>query len=122
MTRFIAGRLLQALLGLIFITTLVFFLVPDFTMIAFATALDPLRSANRMLGYEAYRWRLASIDGKPVPQVLIKVLSEKPKNFGAEQRFKAAPEPLVFPGDHVFQPPPSRLDEAEAPSGDGEQM
>ena len=44
----------------------VFFLVPDFTMIAFATALDPLRSANRMLGYEAYRWRLASIDGKPV--------------------------------------------------------
>jgi transcriptional regulator GlxA family with amidase domain len=35
-------------------------------MIAFATALDPLRSANRMLGYEAYRWRLASIDGKPV--------------------------------------------------------
>ncbi|TIX54838.1 MAG: AraC family transcriptional regulator, partial [Mesorhizobium sp.] len=44
----------------------VFFLVPDFTMIAFATALDPLRSANRMLGYEAYSWRLASIDGKPV--------------------------------------------------------
>lgn len=44
----------------------VFFLVPDFTMIAFATALDPLRSANRMLGYEAYRWRLTSIDGKAV--------------------------------------------------------
>lgn len=44
----------------------VFFLVPDFTMIAFATALDPLRSANRMLGYEAYKWRLASIDGRPV--------------------------------------------------------
>ncbi|WP_413813616.1 GlxA family transcriptional regulator [Mesorhizobium sp. Root157] len=35
-------------------------------MIAFATALDPLRSANRMLGYEAYTWRLTSIDGKPV--------------------------------------------------------
>lgn len=46
--------------------SIVFFLVPDFTMIAFATALDPLRSANRMLGYEAYRWRLASLDGKPV--------------------------------------------------------
>lgn len=44
----------------------VFFLIPDFTMIAFATALDPLRSANRMLGYEAYSWRLASFDGKPV--------------------------------------------------------
>jgi transcriptional regulator GlxA family with amidase domain len=46
--------------------SLVFFLVPDFTMVAFATALDPLRLANRMLGYEAYKWRLASIDGKPV--------------------------------------------------------
>lgn len=44
----------------------VFFLVPDFTMIAFATALDPLRSANRMLGHEAYSWRLASVDGRPV--------------------------------------------------------
>ena len=46
--------------------SLVFFLVPDFTMVAFATALDPLRLANRMLGYEAYKWRLASVDGKPV--------------------------------------------------------
>ena len=44
----------------------VFFLVPDFTMVAFATALDPLRLANRMLGYPAYTWRLASYDGKPV--------------------------------------------------------
>ncbi|PZO77819.1 MAG: AraC family transcriptional regulator, partial [Mesorhizobium amorphae] len=35
-------------------------------MVAFATALDPLRLANRMLGYEAYKWRLASQDGKPV--------------------------------------------------------
>ncbi|MBI1619159.1 GlxA family transcriptional regulator [Aquamicrobium sp. cd-1] len=46
--------------------SIVFFLTPEFTMIAFATALEPLRSANRMLGYEAYRWRLASVDGQPV--------------------------------------------------------
>jgi len=46
--------------------TIVFFLTPEFTMMAFATALEPLRAANRMLGYEAYRWRLASIDGAPV--------------------------------------------------------
>ncbi len=45
---------------------IVFFLVPDFTMIAFATAIEPLRSANRMLGDGGYNWRLASIDGKPV--------------------------------------------------------
>ncbi len=44
----------------------VFFLVPDFSMIAFATALEPLRLANRMLGYDAYKWRLSSTDGKPV--------------------------------------------------------
>ncbi|MCT8997016.1 GlxA family transcriptional regulator [Chelativorans intermedius] len=46
--------------------SLVFFLVPNFTMIAFATALEPLRAANRMVGYEAYGWRLASADGQPV--------------------------------------------------------
>ncbi|MBX3530883.1 MAG: GlxA family transcriptional regulator [Rhizobiaceae bacterium] len=46
--------------------TIVFFLVSDFTMMAFATALEPLRVANRMLGFEAYKWRLASLDGRPV--------------------------------------------------------
>jgi len=46
--------------------SIVFFLVPDFTLIAFSTAIEPLRLANRMLGYDAYRWRLASADGKPV--------------------------------------------------------
>lgn len=46
--------------------SIVFFLVHNFSMIAFATAIEPLRLANRMLGYEAYRWRLASVDGKPV--------------------------------------------------------
>ncbi|HHV69717.1 MAG TPA: GlxA family transcriptional regulator, partial [Ochrobactrum intermedium] len=38
--------------------SIVFFLVPNFSMIAFATAIEPLRIANRMLGYDAYRWRL----------------------------------------------------------------
>lgn len=46
--------------------SIVFYLVPNFTMVAFATALDPLRIANRMLGFEAYKWRLASQDGRPV--------------------------------------------------------
>lgn len=46
--------------------SIVFFLVPDFTMIAFATAIEPLRAANRMLGYDAYQWRLASLQGSPV--------------------------------------------------------
>ncbi|MCK1978242.1 hypothetical protein LNK15_14500, partial [Jeotgalicoccus huakuii] len=34
--------------------SIVFFLVPNFSMIAFATAIEPLRIANRMLGYDAY--------------------------------------------------------------------
>lgn len=46
--------------------TFVFFLIPDFTMVAFATAIEPLRLANRMLGYPAYDWRLSSVDGKAV--------------------------------------------------------
>ncbi len=46
--------------------SIVFFMVPDFSMLAFATAVEPLRLANRMAGYETYRWRLASYDGAPV--------------------------------------------------------
>ena len=46
--------------------SIVFLLVPNFSMIAFATAIEPLRIANRLLGHEAYRWRLASPNGKPV--------------------------------------------------------
>ncbi|WP_337266666.1 GlxA family transcriptional regulator [Oryzifoliimicrobium ureilyticus] len=46
--------------------SLVFFMVPQFTMLPFSAAIDTLRIANRMLGYEAYRWRLASIDGQKV--------------------------------------------------------
>ncbi|MGI9355927.1 MAG: GlxA family transcriptional regulator [Rhizobiaceae bacterium] len=44
----------------------VFFLVPDFSMIAFATAIEALRLANRMLTHESYKWRLSSVDGQPV--------------------------------------------------------
>lgn len=44
----------------------VFFLVEEFSMIAFSMAIEPLRIANRMVGHEAYKWRLASLDGEPV--------------------------------------------------------
>lgn len=46
--------------------TIVFFLVPNFSMIAFTTAIEPLRLANRMIGQEVYTWRLASMDGNSV--------------------------------------------------------
>ncbi|MCT8971175.1 GlxA family transcriptional regulator [Microbaculum marinisediminis] len=44
---------------------IVFFLVPNFSMIAFATAIEPLRLANRHLGQQYYKWRLASETGSP---------------------------------------------------------
>ena len=46
--------------------TIVFLLVPNFSMIAFANAIEPLRIANRVFGREIYRWSLASADGRAV--------------------------------------------------------
>ena len=46
--------------------SLVFFMVPQFTMLPFSAAIDTLRIANRMLGYQAYTWRLTSVDGNKV--------------------------------------------------------
>ena len=42
-----------------------FFLVPKFSMIAFTSAVEALRLANRMSGKTLYRWALYSADGKP---------------------------------------------------------
>src|SRR5262245_27739967 len=46
--------------------TIGFLLVPNFPMMAFASAIEPLRSANRQSGTELYRWRLFSADGGAV--------------------------------------------------------
>jgi transcriptional regulator GlxA family with amidase domain len=43
-----------------------FLLVPNFSMIAFASAVEPLRLANRASGKELYEWHLFSPDGKPI--------------------------------------------------------
>lgn len=42
----------------------VFALVPDFTHMAFACAVDPLRIANLISGETLYRWSYASADGE----------------------------------------------------------
>lgn len=44
----------------------VFLLIDRFSMIAFASAIEPLRVANRMAQHQIYSWRLASVDGEPV--------------------------------------------------------
>jgi len=42
----------------------VFFLMQDFTHLAFSCAIEPLRIANLVSGKELYRWTLASEDGR----------------------------------------------------------
>ena len=39
-------------------TTIGFLLIRDFSMMSVVSALEPLRGANRLLGHEAYGWRL----------------------------------------------------------------
>ena len=34
-----------------------FLVIPDFSMIAFTAAVEPLRLANRVFGRDLYRWR-----------------------------------------------------------------
>ena len=43
-----------------------FFLIDEFSMIAFASAIEPLRAANRLYGKKLYSWRLISEDGGSV--------------------------------------------------------
>ena len=45
---------------------IVFYLVPEFSMIAFSTAIEPLRLANRLQEKPSYSWHLSSHDGEPV--------------------------------------------------------
>ncbi|MBA4324629.1 MAG: GlxA family transcriptional regulator [Rhodobacter sp.] len=47
--------------------SLALLVLPQASILEVASALDPLRNANRHLGSEAYRWRVVSPDGAPVP-------------------------------------------------------
>lgn len=47
--------------------TIALLVLPQASILEVASALDPLRSANRHLGHEAYRWRVVTPDGAPVP-------------------------------------------------------
>jgi transcriptional regulator GlxA family with amidase domain len=43
-----------------------FLLVPQFSMMAFSAAIEPLRSANRMSERHLFEWQLVSVDGREV--------------------------------------------------------
>lgn len=72
--------------------TLVFFLIPEFTLLPFSAAVETLRIANRMLGYKAYDWRLTSADGQKVYSssgIALEVdssLADERRNLSGEQR------------------------------------
>lgn len=63
----------------------VFALVEDFTHIAFACAVDPLRIANLISGQELYRWSYASEDG-------FFAKSSDGTKIAVDQSFAALPE------------------------------
>lgn len=44
----------------------VFLALPNFSMIAFTTAIEPLRLANRFLTEDTYFWQIISVDGQSV--------------------------------------------------------
>ena len=45
------------------VTKFVFMLLPKFSLMAFTSAIEPLRIANRLSGKNIYEWRIASDDG-----------------------------------------------------------
>lgn len=47
--------------------TLGVLVLPQASILEVASTLDPMRSANRHLGAQAYRWRILTPDGGPVP-------------------------------------------------------
>ncbi|MEZ5798005.1 MAG: GlxA family transcriptional regulator [Paracoccaceae bacterium] len=47
--------------------TLALLVLPQASILEVASVLDPMRNANRQLGQEAFRWRVVSPDGAPVP-------------------------------------------------------
>ena len=43
-----------------------FLLLPQFSMLAFSSAVEPLRAANRLSGRALYDWRILTADGRPI--------------------------------------------------------
>jgi transcriptional regulator GlxA family with amidase domain len=44
-----------------------FLLVPDYSMLAFTSAIEPLRMANRLAGNTLYQWIVVTAGGEPIP-------------------------------------------------------
>ncbi|WP_027134817.1 GlxA family transcriptional regulator [Geminicoccus roseus] len=67
--------------------TVGFLLLDRFSMMAFTSALEPLRVANRVAGRELYRWRIFSLDGLPVRASNgLMVVADEPLSASSQMR------------------------------------
>ena len=72
--------------------TVVFLLMPEFTMLPFAAAIEPLRSANIIIGKPFYKWRIASHNGTPIAasngieMAVTSSIAEERRNLLGEKR------------------------------------
>ncbi len=83
---------------------LAFLIAPQFSMMSFSAAIEPLRSANRQAGRTLYEWQLVSTDGRDVeasngirvavdcalaslarPDLLVVCVSLDPEQWAAER-------------------------------------
>lgn len=82
-----------------------FLLVPNFTLIGFASATEPLRMANMVAQTKRYQWLTITADGKPVPasngvQILPDCSTENAPVLDA--LFVCGPNPIPLSGDQAL--------------------
>ena len=97
--------------GQVKMRSIVFFLVPHFTMLPFSAAIETLRIANRTLGYSAYTWRFGaprrcSVCQKPIDHDLLnfqafRLLSEGAKGSSPIKRTSPLRDGRWPPKQHI---------------------
>ena len=84
---------------------LAFLVAPQFSMMSFSAAIEPLRSANRLVGRPVYEWQVVSTDGRAVeasngiripvdcalaalarPDMLVVCISLEPEQWSADRK------------------------------------
>ena len=78
--------------------TILFLLIPDFSLIAFTSAIEPLRIANRLAGKQLYHWTLVSREGSPVAASSGVVLQADAAIGGMEPTAGRIPPAIVLCG------------------------
>ncbi len=60
-----------------------FLLLPEYSMMALLSGIEPLRVANRMAGREVFRWNLLSVDDQPArASNRLMLLQDEPRQIG----------------------------------------